>query len=55
MECLEPWLQDYTTDEKTFLTDLENEKHDQIFGTILDTFEITKGTFRTSFLLQIVT
>lgn len=43
MECLEPWLQDYTTEEKTFMKMLENEKHDQIFGTVLEEFEITNG------------
>lgn len=43
MGCLEPWLQDYTTEEKIFLKMLENEKHDQMFGTILDQFEIIRG------------
>lgn len=53
MGCLEPWLQDYTTEEKTFLKDLENEKHDQLFGTVLDTFELSNGTFSNIFLFNI--
>lgn len=53
MGCLESWLQDYTTEEKTFLKDLEIEKHDRIFGTVLDTFELSKGTFRKSLLFKI--
>lgn len=45
MGNMEPWLQDYTTEEKTFLEVLENEKHDQLFGNILDEFEIIKGNY----------
>lgn len=43
LECLEPWLQDYTTSETNFLKMLESEKHDQIFGDILDEFVIPNG------------
>lgn len=53
MECLEPWLQDYTTEEKTFTKMLENEKHDQMFGTVLAEFEIKNGK-KYSFLRLLV-
>lgn len=45
LKCLEPWLEDYTTEEATFIKMLENEKHDQIFGDVLDEFEVIQGKF----------
>lgn len=42
-EQLEPWLQDFTTEEDVFLKMLDQEKHDQIFGNLLKEFVLDDG------------